>query len=93
MSVMMMVISVMFVLTNTPRTVLGLYEATEYFVSNWILDCESKIRQFIFRNIYKILTNDEVTTIPRILECYDRQCQYHVSSFRSGECECFKKSI
>ena len=50
MSVIMMIIFVVFVLTNMPRTVLGLYE---------------------------------VTTISSILECYDRACQYHVSSLRS----------
>ena len=50
MSVIMMVIFVVFVLTNLPRTVLGLYE---------------------------------VTTISSILECYDRACQYRVSSLRS----------
>lgn len=50
MSVIMMVIFAVFVLTNLPRTVLGLYE---------------------------------VTTISSILECYDRACQYRVSSLRS----------
>ena len=54
MSVIMMIIFVVFVLTNMPRTVLGLYE---------------------------------VTTITSILECYDRSCQYHVSSLRSVKVE------
>ena len=52
----MMIIFVVFVLTNMPRTVLGLYE---------------------------------VTTISNILECFDRVCQYHVSSLRSLNIVCF----